>query len=160
MVTIFVEGDKAGHRHRCHLKAEEEQQEVVGTHHHVHSQEGGDDQFVELSLLEIGVLTKQPLARLNHHDERAEGKDGLDDPHAVVGHIHATKGGDGGGGRDIDQDMGQQQQSHHRVEPLARTILAFLGCGEQVDKEDNDQDGHERDLRNHVEKLTIIDIHN
>ena len=133
---------------------------MVGAHHHVHAQQGGDDELIELALLEAGVVALQPLARLHHNDEGAESQDGLDDTDGRARGIHAAKGGGGLRGEDVDEDVGHEHHAHQRVEPAAVGGHAGLGCREKVGQKDDNQHGHQRDLGYHVEELTIIDMHN
>ena len=160
VMTILVESDKAGHRHRSHLKTDEEQQEVVGTYHHVHTEKRRDDEFVELSFLEISIWALQPLARLDEDNKRTKGENRLDDAHARIGHIHTTESSSRSRGENVDEDMSQHQHTHQRIEPAAHLTLTGAGSSEQVSKEYDQQNSRQRGLRNHIKKLTIIYIHN
>ena len=147
-MTVFVQGNEAGHRHGGHLQTEEEHEEVVGTHHHEHTQQGGEDQHVELALLEAGVLAAHPLAALNEHEECSEGKHGLDYAGGRRTLIHSAEGYGTVAGEQAEEHLDEHECAHERVEPLTALFTRTTGC-EQVGEENHNEAQGEQHLGFH-----------
>jgi len=146
IVTVLIEGYQAGHWHRCHFETEEEQEEVVGTYHHVHTQQGRDNQHIELTLLEGCVLTAQPLLSLYHHDEGTQSQDSLQYTGSRTSGVHAAKCLCSFCREDVEGDVSHHQETYQRIEPL--TVCA-LGTAE-VSNESDQQNYHQGSFWNHI----------
>ena len=146
VVTILVEGNQTSHWHGCHLQTEEEQEEVVGTNHHVHTQQSRENQHIELALLEGCVLTAQPLLGLYQDYQCTKRQHGLENTSGRTRGVHSTKGRCGFCREDINGDVSHHQETYQRIEPL--TVCA-LGTAE-VSNESDQQDCHQGSLWNHI----------
>ena len=156
-MAVLVERHQAGHGHRSQLKTQEEQQEVVGTYHHVHTQEGGEGEHVELALLEEGIGAAHPLAALDEHDECAEGEDALDDTDRGCGIVHAAKGNGRLYGSEIEQGVGKHEHTHQRTEPCTGSLevgaslyIGYTGGSKEVCNEDDYQNSHKAYFGHHM----------
>ena len=52
-------------------KAEEEQEEVAGAHHHEHTQQGAHREHIELALADAALIPRDPGLAHQDNDERA-----------------------------------------------------------------------------------------
>ncbi|CUO88119.1 Uncharacterised protein [Segatella copri] len=145
-MTVLIECYQASHWHRCHFETEEEQEEVVGTNHHVHTEQGRDNQHIELTLLEGCVLAAQPLLSLYHYDEGTQCQDSLQNTGSRTCCVHATKCLCGFCWEDIDGNVSHHQETYQRIEPL--TVCA-LGTAE-VSNESDQQNYHQGSFWNHI----------
>ena len=154
VMTVFVERHQTGHGHGCHLESEEEHQEMSCTYHHVHTQQGRYHEHVELTFLERGIGSTQPLTGLNHHDQCSCSQDGLDDMSGRNGAIHTTESLNGIGLQERYNHLSEHQQTHQRIEPLPFSMLRR----DEICDERHHQDSHQCGFRYHIEKLSVVHI--
>ena len=90
---------------------------MIGRDHHIHTQQRGKREDIELTLLKRSVGTAEPLTCLNEDDERTESQNGLDHADRSVGDIHATKSGSRLRRQDVHKDMSHHQGADKDIEP-------------------------------------------
>ena len=92
-IAVLVECHESGQRKRCGLKSDEEQQEVTGRYHEVHSEECDQHQFVEFAAANELHFRVGPFERLYQDDKNTYIEYILDGGYSGSGHIHTCEHG-------------------------------------------------------------------
>ena len=127
---------------------------MVGTDHHIHTQEGGNNQFVKLSFLKGCIRTRHPFTRLNQHDKRSQCKDGFNDTDRGIGLIHPAECCRCLDRKYVDHEVSNHQYANQWIKPFALFTYA-----EEICPERDNQHSHQRYFGQHSQKLTVIYIH-
>ena len=91
-LAVFLgKGDECSHRQRSGLEPDKEEQEVTGRNHQVHTEEGYQQQFVELAPTHFHIGILAPRYRLQQHDEGTYIEHGLYHRGHGRSLIHAAK---------------------------------------------------------------------
>ena len=147
----LVHRHKARQRNRGQLQSDEEHQEVACAHHEVHTQQRAEDKHIEFTLLVAGVVTAQPVFRLQEDQQRADSKDGFDNAGHGIRLIHAAKKLDFIARADVQKGVNAQQDARQSMEATA--LFAF---GKQIVEQNDKYQDNEADFRSHIKKLKII----
>ena len=137
--------------------------------HEVHTQEGEEQEGVELASLDVVLLAHKVGRGHNHHDERTHVEHTLDERHHLRVEIHAAKEGSPSGfvgcavGQEIEHGMYEHQNDGHTGEPhhsrtgtalktafVAAVLGLLLARHEEVDEEGQENHCQERQFLAHA----------
>ena len=91
MTFVLVEGNQTSHGYSSEFETQEEQQEVSGTHHEVHTNQRTEGKDIELTILVLHVLALQPITTLQEYQDGTQGEDALHDRSHRGRVVHATE---------------------------------------------------------------------
>ena len=159
VMAIFVEGHQGCHRNTCSLQSDEEQQEMSGGNHEIHTQQRTECQQIELTLLDDGIRQLHPLMCHQEDNQCTYTEDGLHDALYRCIVIHAAESIDNRTGDDRNQRVyGKQHDGKYSVEPCVTILLVRVRTHEEVGNEEDDDDCYQRKLFFKNEKLGIIHV--
>ena len=110
-MAILVERNQGCHRDAGRFQSDEEHQEVSGGNHEVHTQQGGERQDVELTLLDVVVFAAHPFVCHQEHNQCTYAQDGLHDALGRRVDVHAAEEADVPTGNDGDERMYEEQRN-------------------------------------------------
>ena len=149
LIVTLLEGHHRGQGQRGRLQADDEEKEMTGRDHEIHSEESDEHQLEKLSLAYHHILAVDPSGRLKDDDERAYVENRLDgvghgvvDIHTAEYRLAARRHNPDGNGAE------EEQHSRHRRQE------ALLGvAGKEVGQQDYHEDAQHDQLRKHRHEL-------